>query len=280
MRMLAAMMESLGISKMGKSLFKIGDPHGGGGGSPARKGRSSQGCGSLSARAIVKGGAAGAAAGAVVGGTGAYLEGRLEIANLPEKTLDLKWKEPLLQEKNIGQIPKNFYVSSGSGKMGAKEGYVPVNVKAPVFGYTGEPVMQDHQQSFKDHGAPVVTWLNHQIKDPFLTGYEEHVSEDGHYTNIGSGCSTIISPYPQFGSGGDCISVHNVDGYHHNFTPKIDYRVVGEYQTPQVTFETGVNIFSRTLWGVVLGMGAGALAGALLTALSRKAQKSAKQSVP
>lgn len=250
--MLSALEDALGVSNLGSQCFKKHD--------------------AAQVKKAVKGAVVGGAAGGAIGGAAAYLEGKYEISRQPVDAVNLQWSEPILQEKTLGEIPKGYYAPGAGGKekFGDRGGHVPVTARAPLLDADGYPLMKLQMKVFSGHGESQVDWQTHKITNPALTGFEEHVSEDAHYHNIGSGCSSFTSRHRSFDS--NCFSVRRVHGYYHTFTPTIEETVVGEYRTPEVTFETGVDLVSRTLWGLLVGIGVGALSGAILAAIGKKNQ--------
>lgn len=233
--MLSGVKEFLGVSNLGSQCFKKADPQ--------------------KMKRAAKGVVVGGAAGAVAGGAAGYLEGKYEILRQPVNAVDLQWSQPVLEKKLLGEIPKEYFVPGAhTGNLGPREGYVPVTVNAPLLDEDGSPQMKLQMKVFSDHGEPQVSWQAHKITDPKLTGYEEHVTEQGHTVMIGK------------------MFYHMHDGYRHSFTPAIEEKVVGGYRTPEVTFETGVSLVSRTLWGILLGMGVGAVSGAILASIVSRNQ--------
>lgn len=201
----------------------------------------------------VKGAVIGGVAGGVIGGIAAYNMSQNEIkATNDIQSVTLDWQEPVIKSENLGKIPASYYQHAGWWLNSGSQGFKDVYENNPVL-ENGKPVMQDVQKTYSDYGEPVVTWKDNKIVHKTLTGFSERVVTD----------TSTYREYEGTDSDGNAIySTHTeVDGFWHYFSPDIHNTVVGNYQTPQVKFETGVNVGLNTALGVLAGAGIGALAG-------------------
>lgn len=201
---------------------------------------------------------AGAAIGGIAGGIGGAILGskmaqaKIEATN-ELNSVSLNWREPITQKENLGEIPSDFY-SSWSSSLTLVKGSEPVYKNVPVM-ENGQPLMQDKSQTFTDYGEPVVSWNQKYINTTTLTGFNHRVIEDTETIQVYEGKDS---------DGNDVYSEKEiVVGYYHKFDPKFAGTLVGEYQTPSVNFETGVNTGLYVGLGALAGAGIGALTGAL-----------------
>ncbi|MCL5036464.1 MAG: hypothetical protein M1269_05015 [Chloroflexi bacterium] len=130
---------------------------------------------------------------------------------------------------------------------------------------TGVGMATGYKEMSNDKISKVMA--DHDVNHPKLTGYDHTVSEDGHYetrvtgyetkTSVDENGNTIITKEP-------ITEEHWVtDGYWHRFSPDIEQKVVGHYQTPE---------FKHSGWfdpltGGLVGLAAGATVGAGLGAV-------------
>jgi len=204
------------------------------------------------------GGTIGFAAGAIAG----YSSAKAEIEKLPVQSVTNEWDKPVMQTKNIGEIPANYYQPNsifGSYHSGSMQN---VNQDVPVYGADGKPTMEHVSKTWTDHGKPVTEWKDRLIQDPILKGYHESVYTDSHYETVYAG--TDCDGNPRY------VQREEVDGYRHTFSPDIDYKTVGNFKEPEVHFETGVDMTGRILTYGAVGLIAGAGIGAFTAAVLKK----------
>ncbi len=121
-----------------------------------------------------------------------------------------------------------------------------------------------------------VQWQKHDVNDPSLEGYTHHVYEDGHYEKELVGYQTVrdLTGYDE--NNNPIYSEHQepiyhehweVDGYWHRFSPDINERKVGEYQTPEYEHSSWLNPISGALVGLLGGtaIGAGIASGGTIS---------------
>ena len=203
--------------------------------------------------AALKGALIGGAVGGVIGGITAYNMSWNEIkATNDVNSITLDWQEPNMVNENLGKIPSNYYSWSPYPSHHAET--VNVNRENPVL-VDGKPVMHDVTKTYTDYGTPQVTWKDHSIQQKYMDGYDERITEDTH----------IESKYLYTDSDGNkhYQDYEVVDGYWHKFYPTIGVNNVGSYQSPEVHFETGVNVGLNTTLGVLAGAGIGAVTGGI-----------------
>jgi hypothetical protein len=213
---------------------------------------------------LIKTTAAGAVIGGAVGGLFAYSSAMNEVNSKPVNSVSLDWDRPVMHDKMVGQIPNDYYEPNNVFGYFHQNTMKNVVEPAPVVDSSGHPQMEHTAKTFTDHGQPVVHWNEKSIRDPYLNGYSDNRWEDGHDVAVGQD------------KNGNTIYEHRIDGWQHNFYPRIGYTNIGSFKKPDVTFETGVNVAERTVLGILLGMGAGAAAAALIRAGIEKAMESKK----
>ncbi len=212
----------------------------------------------------IKGAAIGGVAGGIAGGIVAYNMSMNTIkATNDFNTITLDWQEPVMQKEVLGEIPSDFYSSSRySNWISYGHGTTDVTRDNPVM-QNGKPVMQNVSKEYANYGTPEVSWNTNNIEQKKLNGYSESIREDIETYQVYEGKDE---------DGNDVYSTHErVVGYDHDFYPDIERIKVGEFQTPKVRFETGVNITLNTALGVLAGAGIGALAGGIAGAAIAKA---------
>lgn len=210
----------------------------------------------------IKGALVGGTAGAVIGGVVAYNSAMTEVNKQPIESVTLEWQKPVTQDKVIGKMPGDYYEPNNLwSAFNNHNTLVDVTREAPVL-KDGVPVMEQTQKTFSDHGKLQVQWNQKPIQDPWLKGYSESKWEDGHYETVHVGHDS---------NGNDITEQrYEVDGWQHRFTADVQYKKVGEFKEPQVTFETGVNVGMKTFEGILLGLGLGAVSGAIAAAALKK----------
>jgi len=220
-------------------------------------------------RTELMGAGAGFTVGGIIGAGIAYSDAMAQVEKLPVESVSLNWKEPLMQSKTLGQIPANYYepnnvwgwVNNGNGK-------VDVIRDAPALDASGQPYLQPRSHTFTDHGKPVVRWSDQTIRDPQLKGWSESKIPDTEQVLAGQHTESVYVGTDD--KGNPIYENRQVDdyetrtkGWQHSFSPDIDYKNLGTWQKPEVTFETGVNVGLRTAGGFFLGATTGAVACAL-----------------
>lgn len=208
---------------------------------------------------------AGGAVGAIVGGVISYNSAMAEVNKQPVESVALDWQKPVTQDKVIGKMPADYYEPNNIWSSFNNHGFVEVTREAPVM-KNGVPEMQQVHKEFSDHGKIRVEWKEKEIGDPWLKGYSESRWEDGHNEVIGKDRN------------GNDITRYEIDGWNHRFTADVQYKKVGTYKEPEVTWETGVSVGLRTFEGIALGLGAGAVSVALATAAAKRALEKMKKS--
>lgn len=218
--------------------------------------------------------AVGGATGAVVG----YVTTETDPANLPESSIELEWHEPVMNERYIGEVPRNFYEpvdnsSKSAGKEFAtawkmlKQGFQqeldptrPVYADAPVKADPEGILMTQRHQVFTGRGEVEVDWETKGIEEPYLAGFNDNPKTDTH--------KVVVGTTPN----GEPVTQEVVDGVMHKFTPDIRYQEVGEYQTPDVEFKTP-DPWERAGMGLaigsLIGLGVGTVVGLIHKVLSK-----------
>ena len=217
----------------------------------------------------IKGAVIGGTVGGIAGGITAYNMSLNKIkATNDIQSVTLDWQEPNMMKENLGQIPSDYYSwSPGPSPSGLQN----VTVQNPVI-ENGQPVMHDVTKTYSDYGKPVVTWQSHDIKHKTLEGYDEVITEDTHTESQYIGTDEYGNEHYQ--------DYEVVDGYWHTFHPDFGVEKLGSYQTPNVKFETGVNVGLNTAIGVGIGAGIGALAGGIAGAAIQHAIDKNKPEMP
>ncbi len=211
--------------------------------------------------AILNGAAVGAGVGFIGGMLYGFNEAANEVKKVPVESVTLTYKEPLYETKEIGKIPKNQYVRTWWGWSSSNVDFTPtesVYEKAPVKDANGNVLYKEVTKTFTDHGKPIVNYYTKEVKEPIFKGYSQSVITD-----------TDEDCYTHEHSDG---TVHEhcteeVRGYWVRFYPKIDYKVVDNYQVPQVRFEHGVDVFGKVMKGTLIGTGLGAVLGGVIGAV-------------
>ncbi len=194
---------------------------------------------------------AGTVVGGIIGGVVSYNSAMGEVRQQPVNTVTRDWDQPVMREKQIGEIPNNYYEPNNVFGFFHNNTFKPVVENAPVVGADGKPRMEHVEKTWTEHGQPIVREEIRNIKDPVLRGYHENRWEDSHDVVVGRD------------QNGNDIIQREINGWNHNFSPNVEYRTIGTYKVPDVHFETGVNVAGRTVVGILVGMGAGATAAAL-----------------
>jgi len=212
----------------------------------------------------------GAGVGAVAGGILMYQGARRQIEALPVNTVSLDWDEPVMKQKVLGKVPDDYYEHNFIFDWPSSpdpRSWSDVVRPAPVLDATGKPYTQHMQRTWSDHGDPRVTWnRNISIKDPVLTGYSHYTSEDSHYDSVPVGTDDEGKTIYE--------EVEEIDGWWHRFSPDIKGNPTGyTYDKPDVSFYTGVNVFGRTMLGVIGGAMLGAVSSGLAAAAYNRAMR-------
>ncbi len=223
-----------------------------------------------------------AAAGGLVGGIWQYNEAMGQVRQQPLNTVHQEWNEPVMRDRVIGKMPENYYEPRSVFGFSHHVTYKNVVEPAPVLGADGKPQMQFREQTWSDHGTPVVTRNTYAIKDPFLRGVNEFRMEDtSSYERVVPGQFTR-SEDGQFvrDAYGDRVpvkeTVSEIRGWNHSFSADIGQKDTGyTYEMPTVRFETGVNVAGRTILGVLCGAFVGGASAALVMAGIQRAQQNA-----
>lgn len=205
---------------------------------------------------------AGGVIGGLVGGIVANTMAKAEIEKLPIERITLDWQNPVMTDKVIGQIPKDYYDQKHTIDPARREVLVDAVTKAPVLNPDGTPVMQDMNKEFADHGKLNVDWQNRTITNPIFKGFSERTIEDRHQQQTLIGFDSNNNPQYTY------YSV--TDGYYHKFKPQVEDQIVGSYKEPVVKFETGIDVGSRTMKGILIGSLTGAVSAAIATAAIKK----------
>jgi hypothetical protein len=222
------------------------------------------------------GGGVGFVAAGVIGAVVAHSSAMADVNKLPVESVSLNWKEPIMQDKNLGQIPSNYYQPNNIwGWVNDNNGKVDVVRQAPALDPSGQPYLQPRSHTFTDHGKPVVRWEDQTIRDPQLKGWSESTIPDTEQVLVGHHTERV-----EVGTDSNGRAIYEnrqVDdyetrtkGYQHSFSPDIDYRNLGTWQKPEVTFETGVNVGLRTFGGFLIGAATGAVGIALATTAAKR----------
>ena len=215
--------------------------------------------------------------GAVIGGTVGGIAGGITAYNMSLnkikatndiQSVTLDWQEPNMVNENLGQIPSDYYTWSPYPEA---SGLRDVNVQNPVV-ENGKPVMHDVTKTYSDYGKPVVTWKSHDITHKTLEGFDERITESTHTESEYLYTDEYGNEHYQ--------DYEVVDGYWHTFSPDFGFEKLGSYQTPNVKFETGVNVGLNTAIGVGIGAGIGALAGGIAGAAIQHAIDKDKPDMP
>jgi hypothetical protein len=209
--------------------------------------------------------ATGGVVGGVIGGVVAHNAAMNEVRSLPVNSVSLEWDKPVMADKAVGRMPADYYEPANIWGFFHENTLIDVVKEAPVRNPDGSVQMQHVEKTFTEHGKPIVRWDVKDIGDPQMKGYHESRWEDGHWHREVVGHDSNGRPIEK--------DVWETDGWRHTFSPDIDYKKVGEYKAPDVTFETGVNVGLRTALGILIGAGAGAVGTALATSALRRALK-------
>ncbi|MFH0802733.1 MAG: hypothetical protein V2A78_10180 [bacterium] len=123
-----------------------------------------------------------------------------------------------------------------------------------------------------------IEWKTRDINDPKLTGYDHHVYEDGHYEHDLVGYETVREQVGYDDNNNPIYSerqepIYNdrweVDGYWHRFSPDIDEKKVGSYQTPEYKHSSWLNPITGALVGLVGGSAIGAGIGLVVSVINK-----------
>ncbi len=215
-------------------------------------------------------------AGGIIGAVVAHSSAMADVNKLPVESVSLNWKEPIMQPKTLGQIPANYYEPNNVwGWVNDNNGKVDVVRDAPSLDPSGKPYLQPRSHTFTDHGKPVVQWSEQKIQDPQLKGSLETRISDNERVLVGHHNEPVKVGTDSKGNA--IYEDRQVDdyetrtkGWQHSFSPDIDYKNLGVWQKPEVTFETGVNVGLRTFGGFLIGAATGAIGIALATTATKK----------
>jgi hypothetical protein len=223
------------------------------------------------------GGAVGFVAAGITGAVIAHSSAMADVNKLPVESVSLKWKEPIMQQKNLGQMPADYYQPNNVWGWVNNSGKVDVVRDAPALDASGQPVMNPRSHTFTDHGKPVVRWQDMKIQDPQLKGWNESTLPDNERVMVGHHTESVDSGRRDSQNRIIYKDVEVDDyetrtkGWNHSFSADIDYKTVGTYTKPEVTFETGVSVGLRTFVGFLVGAGTGAVGVALATGAAKRA---------
>lgn len=106
-----------------------------------------------------------------------------------------------------------------------------------------------------------IEWQTRDVNDPKLTGYDHHVYEDGHYEHDLVGYDSNDDPIYH--------DRWEVDGYWHRFSPDIDEKKVGSYQTPEYKHSSWLNPITGALVGLLGGSAIGAGIGLVVSVINK-----------
>lgn len=156
--------------------------------------------------------------------------------------------------------------ATGGGALGAAAGY--------TYGLVNENSNKVHE-----------VWKTHDINDPEkLLGWSHKDIEDGHseahtyyyyeteshtsYDSEGHSYTYYTNELKSY-----TYYTYEHDGYWHRNTPNIDWRKVGEFQTPALEREKAIG----PIEGAAIGLGAGIIGGTIVAAISAHIFKIARQ---
>ncbi len=227
------------------------------------------------ARSAAIGATVGGAAGAVTGYT---IASNIDPSQLPEKSVELEWSEPVMEKRYIGDIPRDYYQPIdhpdksvgkeietafkvlGQSIRNSVDPTRPVYADAPKVAPGGEGIMMvQKQELFEGRGEPHITWQEKSIEEPYLAGYKDNPVKDV--------SSKVIGHTPD----GTPVEQQTVDGIYHKFTPDIRYQEVGTYKVPHVEFK-GPDPWEYAGMGLAIGAMGGTVLGALVAALRKMAK--------
>jgi len=212
----------------------------------------------------------------IFGAVMAHSDAMADVNKLPVESIPVNWKEPIIQQKNLGQIPADYYQPDNIwGWVNNNNGKVDIVRDAPSLDANGQPYLQPRSKVFTDHGKPVLRWTEQTIRDPHLKGWSESTIADTEEVLVGHHTERV-----QTGTDSNGRAIYEnklVDdyetqtkGYQHSFHPDIEYRNLGTWSKPEVTFETGVNVGLRTFGGFLIGAASGAIGVALATTAAKR----------
>lgn len=162
-------------------------------------------------------------AGAVTGGVLAYKA----IQAVPQQSITVEWKTPMVYSEELGKIPKDGYTPVIGWQVGYSTstwGYPTTDRGVPTEGvyrdqpyYQGDgttPVLQNTSQTFTGRGTPHVQMQTHDIKHYTMNGYSraviphtESVFDHTEYYTEQVPYTTYTTEYRQ-----NCVSQYNADG--------------------------------------------------------------------
>lgn len=214
------------------------------------------------------------AAGAVIG----YATTETDVSKLPRQTVELKWNEPVMGEKYLGEVPRDYYESVDNphkslGKefqtafkeMGQNfhRGLDPTRSvfgSAPLRTETGDVMMTQRQEVFTGRGELEVNWETKDINDPRMVGLMDDPQFDTH--------KVVVGRTPD----GAHVTRDVIDGIQHKFAPDIQNDEVGSYKEPSVEFKTpnpwehaGMGL----AYGMMVGLGLGTIVGVIRKVLHK-----------
>lgn len=217
-----------------------------------------------------------AVAGGVVGGIVAYEISDSMVKSHPVNSVTETWKQPVVQNQSMGQIPDDFY------RPGGIWGFFPTGVPqrevtsgqyggTPVLDPQGFAAMESRTQTFTGHGTPMVNWETHQIQKPQLDPHQPYDMSQMPNTH------TIDQSWTDSDGVRHESSTTVTDGYWYRFSPNVQYKTVQAadgsttYQKPDVKFETGVHTALNTTLGIIGGAAvAGTAAWLIQKSLDKK----------
>ncbi len=160
------------------------------------------------------------------------------------------------------QDKTGLFVGAGAGLGGA--------VGTAVGAYAG------YQEAKGDTAR--IEWKTRDVTDPSLVGYTHNVYEDGHYDQELVGYETVREVVGYDENNDPIYSERQkpiyhdhweVDGYWHRFSPDIDEKKVGSYQTPEYKHSSWLNPITGALVGLVGGSAIGAGIGLVVSVINK-----------
>ncbi len=206
--------------------------------------------------------------GGIGGGVIAYGLADKKITNKDLNTVQVNWKEPVLEPQNLGQIPQDFYSTELTGTPTQMKDVI---VNNPIM-QDGKPLMTAHSATYTDYGVPKVSQKPAQIVHQNLSGYNETVTPVKVSLNNTTGQITADIVKPEAGGSGSLTTTEQLSGFKHEYTPNIVPTPIAYYDKPKVEFYTGVNAVTYTVAGSLLGIVSGSIVGGLAGLLIEKAR--------
>ena len=184
------------------------------------------------------------------------------------------------EEELLPETKKRFKLgmgAAGAGVLGIVAGYALGG--AAGAGAAGGLVGYGLGYMNEAKGGVNEVWKDHNINNPVeLTGWSYSTYEYGHseahhyyyYENVQhEQHNSDGTTYTYYTNEQQCYTYYTYehDGYKHNYSPNINWEKVGEFKTPHLVHENPIG----PLAGSAIGIGAGALGGALVEGISSAA---------